>query len=115
MTMTGFTLDDLGRSLPWRALLAFVRNLPPASATCRARSEECMEAGLWCDPAMMPQLMAAMIDELRAFEWMFARAHGDKRSRRPERIERPGVKPRKVRYGRDAVPVRDFARWWNGG
>jgi hypothetical protein len=51
------------------------------------------------DPTKSPwsnveSLLAAVVDEVRNLQWMYASAHSDKKPARPEQIPRPGVKAR---------------------
>ena len=43
MTLTRWTLDDLGGELGWERLLHFVQNLPPTSALARAMHPDMAE------------------------------------------------------------------------
>ncbi len=111
MTRTRYTLDDLGGGLPARALLAFVRHLPPESATV---GETAPDAGGWSRTDM---LLARICEGIEELLWVTA-CRGAKRSswpKRPQRIPRPGVEPEGGRrIGRDPIPIADFDTWYRG-
>ena len=98
----GRNLDDLGtRRLSWRDLLVIVRRSPRGSALNRERYPEDSEWGL------PEQLLAAIFDVLQAGNWQ----RGGGQGKRPEQLERPGVKPaRKVR-GSGPIPMDEMAAW----
>lgn len=118
MTMTPYTLDDLGGRLSCRSLVHFIRHLPPTSATKReingAPTDEQMG---WLTGNVTTQLIACLLDEVRGLQWMYQSAHSKSRVRRPKRFPTPwstdeelGVK----RYGRDPIRVADFDAWFDG-
>lgn len=109
MTRTRFTLDDLGDGLSERALVAFLRNLPPESATAAALSPDCG----WSRTDM---LLARICEGIEQLLWVTA-SRGTRKSRRPKkprRIPRPGVKPDEKRIGKGAIPISDFDSWYGG-
>ena len=75
-----------------------------------------IDESAWQDDSMLPQLIATLIDEIRAFQWMFAQSKSKKsiKNKFPEQIERPGVKSRTKRYGSEPIPVADFNDWYGG-
>jgi len=111
MTRTRFTLDDLGGGLSARALLAFLRHLPPESASC---AEIDGADGGWSRSDM---LLARTCEAVEALLWVTA-CKGARRSswpKRPERIARPGVSPDEGRrIGRDPIPISEFDSWYGG-
>ncbi|NPD32257.1 hypothetical protein HLV35_03115 [Eggerthellaceae bacterium zg-997] len=114
MTMTAFTLGDLGRALPARALLSFVGMVPRTSRTFASMRPDEAEDAAWEGNALLAQLLAALVDEVRDLAWSFAqsRTRRSLRSMRPRPIPRPGVRDARRRWGRGAIPVGDFERWW---
>lgn len=75
-----------------------------------------IDESAWQDDSMLPQLMATLIDEIRAFQWMFAQSKSKRniKNKFPEQIERPGVKSRTKKYGSEPIPVADFNDWYGG-
>ena len=111
MTRAHMTLADLGAGLPERTQLAFLRNLPPESATVR---EADPDSGGWSRAEM---LLAQLCDSVANLVWITA-CKGAPRSKwppAPDPIERPGVRNKsKRRLGRGAIPIEDFEKWWGG-
>lgn len=110
MTRTRYTLDDLGAELSERALLSFVRRLPAESETAASMSP----MGGWSRTDM---LLARICEGIEVLAWIEANK-GAKKSRatkRPPRIERPGVEPDVKRIGHDPIPIQDFDEWYYGG
>ncbi len=112
MTRTRFTLDDLGGALSARALLSFLTNLPPESAT--ALSMLGPDKAGWSRADM---LMARLVEGVEELAWITA-CKGLRKSqwpKRPKRIPRPGVEDEtERRIGRDPIPISDFDEWYGG-
>lgn len=89
LVAAGWTLDDVPGRLNWRALKAFVhhRALDRSSAVHHALAGDDRHWGL------QEQLLAAIVDELRAANWQRAAAGAKKGSQppRPKPIPRPGL------------------------
>lgn len=117
MTMTRYTLDDLGGALSPRALLHFVRQLPAGSRTWEATHPGRRQESAWARQDGVQMLLADIADSLHAISWEVAQAHSkrDLRAERPRPIPRPGVKESRKVYGHGAIPVSEFDKWWNGG
>lgn len=112
MTRTRFTLDDLGGALSDRALLSFLANLPPESAT--ALSTFGADKAGWSRTDM---LLARLCEDVEELTWTTA-CKGVKKSqwpKRPKRIPRPGVEDEtERRIGRDPIPISEFDKWYGG-
>lgn len=122
MTLTRFTLDDLGRALSWRALSHFVDHLPPTSALMRELRPESAETLAWLDGSMVAPLLADLIDSVAYGRWEYLASHvpkGKRMPKEPRRLPRPwdraeaekGVR----RVGRDPIPISEFDSWWESG
>ncbi len=109
MTRTRFTLDDLGGELSERALVAFLRHLPPESETAAALMPDCG----WSRTDM---LLARICEGVEMLLWLETSrgARKGKRPQRPKRIPRPGVEPDGRRIGRGGIPISDFDSWYGG-
>ena len=110
MTRTRWTLDDLGEGLSERALLSFMKHLPPESATMHAVEPD---MGGWSRTDM---LLARICEAIEQLLWVEV-SKSTKKSRRPkmpERIQRPGVASEKKKVGRDGIPIEDFDLWYGG-
>lgn len=125
MTMTRFTLDDLGGALSLRALRSFVSHLGPGSATWRSANpgEENARMATWaCGTDGLKHLVADVVDAVNMLSYQVAAGFvglGGKRMKGspPKPIPRPGVgggDETAERYGRDAVRVSDFGSFWYG-
>lgn len=111
MRSTRYTLDDLGGSLPERALLAFVRHLPPESALVA----EVDDRGGW---SLTQHLIARLIESVEALDWHFMCANTKKSQHppKPRPVKRPGMDDGNARrIGRGAIAVSDFDEWYYGG
>lgn len=117
MTRTRFTLDDVGKALSWRALLAFIAHLDKSSALWRAANEEDVELAFWESKEIQPQLLAGIIDELRAVRYVLVAANSNHKPKPPKPIERPFVKAKNQaqQYGSEPVSITEFEDFWSGG
>ena len=111
MTLAHSSLDQLGTGLSERSLLAFMRNLPPESATLRGVLDE---DGGW---SRVEMLLARTCEAVEHLIWVTV-CKGLPRGKwppRPAPIERPGVKDEGKRHlGSGAIPVSEFDEWWGG-
>ncbi len=106
MTRTPYTLADVGASLPWDALVSFIRHLPSLSETCAELYPEKAQRAWWL--ANAPALELADLYDL------MAKAHS-KKGARPKRYPRPFDDKEKQGYGKDPIPVSQFDDWWDHG
>ena len=116
MTMTDYTIDDVGGRLSVGSLAHFVQNLPPTSATMRALFPDEAERVLWMEGRATAQLVACLIDELRGFEWMYQSAHSNGSVMRPKRFETPWTSPGELgvrRIGSKPVTIAEFDEWFD--
>lgn len=116
MTMTSFTIDDVGGRLPLRSLAHFVRHLPPTSATMRALHPDDAERVTWMEGKATAELLACLIDEVRGMQWMYESAHSRSRPRRPKPFPTPwrtdDADTRRI--GSGAITIADFDAWFDG-
>lgn len=117
MTLSHFTLDDVGGALSWRALLHFVTNLGPTSALMRETRPEGADMLPWIDGTAVAPLLADLIDVTNYARWEYATSctpKGKRKPRKPRQVKRPWRKDageRKV--GRDPIPIGEFDAWWD--
>lgn len=104
MTRTPYTLADLGASLTWDALAAFLRHLPPESEVRAEIDPDGAAAAWWL--ARAPAAVMADLYDLTA-------NLGRRRGSRPVRYPRPWDRSRTETLGRDPVPMSDFDDWWD--
>lgn len=82
LTLAGAKIEDIGgKRLPWTAFKAFVKFLPPDSATNRVLHPD----GAW---GLREQLEALIVDLLVVANWQRAGGKGAK----PKPLPRPGFK-----------------------
>ncbi|MBQ9004905.1 MAG: hypothetical protein IJ092_00880 [Atopobiaceae bacterium] len=117
MTMTQYTLDDLGGRLTTGALAHFVKHLPSHSETMRALFPEDAERVAWTDGDMTAQLLALLIDEVRGMQWIYARSHSRGSVRRPQPFKTPWTEGdgRGERHiGLGPITIAEFDAWFDG-
>jgi hypothetical protein len=110
MTRTRYLLRDAGGALTESALLAFVRYLPPDSAL----KQEMNPDNEWLTGVHGDMLLAAIYDQLSAFQYAYLKSHGAN-PKRPKPLPRPGVKSNVRKVGKGAIPIADFDKWYYGG
>lgn len=104
MTRTGRTLTEyLNMGAAGKvALISFIGHLPPDSALYRELhpGDETVE---WYRTLQTNKILADIYD-------VFVAAHS-KKGHRPKPYPRP---QRKQKFGRGAIPIEDFMKWWRG-
>lgn len=114
MTLTSFTLDDLGERLSFRALFSFIQNLPKTSALWKVTHPHDIDYALWESQEIVPQLLARLSDQISQLTWMYSSAHTTKKQPKPKPLIRPGVESAKEEvYGKDPIPISQFNDWWD--
>lgn len=101
MSRTRHSLFDLGKTLRWSSLAAFVSHLGHGSALY---AETQGDAALWHRPEAVPYIMADLIDELRAL------AAGLAGQEQYARYKRPSERPRAVQRMSD----EEWEEWLKG-
>lgn len=89
--------------LTWRDLRIFVMGAARESAYVRSVAGE---AAAW---GPVEHLLASLVDVMQLANWQRA---GDRNARRPEALQRPGVKAPGQQLGSDPIPVSQFDDWW---
>lgn len=116
MTMTRYTLRDVGRALPWGALLHFVRHLPPTAELSKEWSSDAAEQAAWLDGSLVAPMLASLIDAINFGRWEYAASVSKHKPKRPKAVKTPwrdgGTEGRKL--GSDPIPISEFEDWWNG-
>ncbi|MFI6510138.1 hypothetical protein ACIBCT_21240 [Streptosporangium sp. NPDC050855] len=113
--------------LTWRLVANLIRHLPPESATKTAMRNKMSDAeikqatkggdpsqGQW---SQLEMLTASLIDSVRWLVHITAAANGSKKSKAPDPVPRPGVKPKGKTARRQLTPEQQEAVWRriNGG
>lgn len=113
MTRAGATLDDVPAHVSWRALGSFIDHLGTDSALARELDPD---AARWLGTEQVQTMLADLIDVVRQIQWQYVCSHkkGGK-PQKPKPYPRPWAKDDATRIGREAIPIRDFDNWWDGG
>lgn len=116
MTIAHRSIYDVGESLDWLTLKQFLFNLPITSALYRAREPKVAN---WVNGGMTAFILADMYDALSAFLYQHACANTSKKSQRPKK-PKPYPRPfdtidnsNEKKFGKDAIPAKDFQKWWD--
>lgn len=83
MTLTRWTVDDVGGAMPWGRLSHFLSNLPQWSAT---RRELNGASARWLDGSKDAEILADIYDAISKMRYEFALAHTPKDKPKPEPI-----------------------------
>lgn len=103
----GLSLDDLGsEALTWYDLRVFVRHVQTSPDS--ALGLELRGHAVWSVEA---QLLATIADSLAWANWQRA---GKKNAPKPKPLERPWLKAKGQKFGKDAIPLSEFDDWWDG-
>lgn len=105
---TGHTLDDVGGSLSWRALGAFLRKIDPAGALAQELEPE---IAAWAGTFRTNVILADIYDMLAQINANLITALSRRRAKAPPRYPRPGD-DNKRRLGRDALEAEELDDWF---
>lgn len=97
------------RSIRPLALLDLIDHLTPAAAVWRAIEPDTV----W---GLSESLMALLVDEIRVLRWEFERVHFKGKTKPPEPLPRPGVKPQTevdvIGKGDGFDTIEEFDSWY---
>ncbi len=111
----GYTLDDLGARLPWRALFSFVSHPAPTSALF---AELQPEYAPWLDGRNVAALLADVYDAVQGLTHAFVRRHARKGANvpAPKPYPRPWLKSEVDKgwkhFGGGALPRDELDAWF---
>lgn len=101
----GVRLRDLpSESLNWRDLFVLVRRWQKTPGNAFAASVHGAEVPSWTE-----QVLALVFDALQGIAFILKRGKGQ----RPKRLTRWWEKRKEQRFGRDPIPLSQFAGWWD--
>lgn len=106
----GYTLDDIGRSLPWRALGSFIQELQPDSALAYELDPK-MSA--WATARQTNILLADIFDMLAIINANLM-AFGGKKPKKPAKYPRPWREDQNKEtrhFGKDPLPIAELDKW----
>ena len=111
MTMTNYTLRDVGGALPWGALLHFLMYLPRTSAFSR-EVRPTTDEEMWANGNVTAALLADIYDAIHQLN-NNVMAKGSGRSPRAVKpYKRPWAKANERHVGKDPIPISEFEDWW---
>lgn len=100
----GYRLADVGVRYSWRDLLVMVRRFQAVPTTATSRS---IHGERW---SVTDQLLAAVVDLLQVGNWQRQKS---KSAPRPKPLQRPWEKAKTRSFGSGAIPISQFADWWD--
>ena len=111
--ITGYQLSDLGKSVSWGTLDAFLRHLPADSAFMR---ELYPESAPWATTTKTNAILADIYDLLSVINSNLVAIITRKPPKEPKRYPRPGVKQQKneneQHFGSGALPAVELRSWF---
>lgn len=108
LIQTGYELADVGRTLSWDALGAFLRYIGPDSALA---GEINPEAARWSSRIKTNELLADIYDELAVMNANLVAIGTRRRQKPPDPYPRPGQKKKKKNIGSGALPHDELVKW----
>lgn len=112
MTLTRFTIADLGGALSWGALRHFLLYLPRTSATSRELRPTSDEE-MWANGNATAAILADIYDAISQLNNNVVARGTGRAARQAKPYRRPWRKPVNERQlGRDPIPVSEFEAWW---
>lgn len=112
MTLTRYTLRDIGGALSWGALSHFVQYVPRTSALSK-EIQPTSEAELWANGNATAALLADIYDALNQLNSNVVAQSTGRRAQRVKPYKRPWEQAQGVkRLGSDPIPVSEFEDWW---
>lgn len=109
LTKTGHELEDVGRTLSWRALGSFVSNLSPDSALAREINPK---ISVWATQAKTNAILADLFDLLAMINANLVAVGSGKRARKPKRYDRPIESDNTKKLGSNSAMPRDEMVAW---
>lgn len=105
LLVRGLTLEALGSvAFTWYDLLVFAKHVQAEPSSALAKE---LHGPAW---SVEGQLLATVADHLAFANWQRA---GRKSAPKPKRIPRPWEKPKSTSLGKGAIPIAQFADWWD--
>lgn len=113
LTKTRYSLADVGESLSYKRLLAFIKHLPSDSALFREMEPD---TAPWMTGEKTAALLADMYDLIESFKATFVNSKSKRKLRSLTPYPRPWLENKGVKkVGKDPIPISEFESWWEGG
>ena len=109
LTQTGYTLEDVGRSLPWGALGSFLHSARPDSALAAETNPEIAE---WSTIFKTNVILADLYDAVTWLTAIVAAKGSGKRPQKPEKYPRSWRK--KKHAFRRIMKIKDWMKLMGG-
>lgn len=106
---TGRGLEDIGRSLSWSALGAFLHHIDVNSETAMELDPDLAS---WAGTVKTNALLADIYDLLAMINANLCAMGTGKRAKKPKPYSRPGDKDKK-KIGKNALPAEELREWFN--
>ena len=112
LTQTGYTFDDIGRTLSWGAFESFLSHVRPDSAII---SEENPDVGIWASALKTNAILADIFDVLSLINTNLMAIGSGKRGKMPKPYPRLTDRtPDNERHiGSDPLPVDELQKWFD--
>ena len=108
MIKTGHCLDDIGRTLSWSALGAFLNHIDVNSETARELDPD---LAAWAGTLKTNAILADIHDILSLINANLVAMGAGKRATKPQPYKRPGDKD-KQKIGKNALPPDQLREWF---
>lgn len=108
MIKTGHNLEDIGRTLSWGALGAFLRHIDLDSETAMELEPDLAR---WCGAAKTNAILADIYDVLAMINANLCAMGSGKRAKKPKPYARPGDRD-KMHIGKNALPPDELRKWF---
>lgn len=102
-------MQDIGRSLSWGALGAFLRRLDLDSETARELEPDLSP---WAGQLKTNVILADIYDVLATINSNIVAIASGKKAKSPKKYPRPGDKQEK-RIGKNALPIEEIHGWFD--
>ncbi|MBP5411358.1 MAG: hypothetical protein J6Y26_05585, partial [Lachnospiraceae bacterium] len=106
---TGHSLDDIGRSLSWGALGAFLRHLDPDSETALELEPDLVK---WAGRMKTNALLADIYDMLAMINANICAMGTGKKATKPKKYPRPNDSEKKT-IGKKGLPPEELRAWFD--
>ena len=106
--MTGHSLEDIGRSLPWSALGAFLRNPEITGEIARDLEPELTK---WVSTAKTNAILADIYDMLAMINANVCAVGSGRKATKPKSYPRPNDSEKKS-IGKNALPPDQLREWF---
>jgi len=108
LVKTGHDLEDIGRTLSWSALGAFLRRPDVTSETCKDIEPEYAS---WAGTLKTNAILADIFDLLAMINANLCAMGSGKKAKKPKAYKRPGDNDKK-KIGKNALPAAELREWF---